>query len=90
MERSFSGQRRPMRSRSGNGRSPEIVPMPVPIVERISPFKPPPYVDIPPPVVRKSYEHPINTAQRVDDLLKEIETLKIERDAFKHEAEVER
>lgn len=58
--------------------------------ERISPFKPPPNVDIPPPIVRKSYENPINTAFRVDELLKEIETLKIERDAFKQEAEVER
>jgi hypothetical protein len=62
-----------------------MVPIPA---ERISPFKPPP-ADVPPPL-RKSYENPINTAYRVDELLKEIETLKIERDAFKHEAEVER
>jgi len=56
--------------------------VPVPI-SRISPYKPPP-ADIPPPiaVVRKSYENPVNTAIRVDELLKEIETLKIERDAF--------
>ena len=57
--------------------------------ERISPFKPPP-ADIPPPIVRKSFEHPIETAYRVDELLKEIETLKIERDAFEQEAKVER
>ena len=63
-----------------------MVPLPA---ERISPFKPPP-ADIPPPVVRKGYDHPINLAYRVDELLKEIETLKRERDAFEHEAKVER
>lgn len=39
--------------------------------------------DIPPPMaMRKSFEKPIELAFRVDELLKEIETLKIERDAF--------
>ena len=75
-----------MRPRSRHGHSPEIIALPA---ERISPFKPAP-ADIPPPNVRKSYEHPINMAYRVDELLKEIETLKLERDAFEHEAKVER
>ena len=75
-----------MRPRSRHGHSPEIIALPA---ERISPFKPAP-ADIPPPNVRKSYEHPINMAYRVDELLKEIETLKMERDAFEHEAKVER
>lgn len=70
-----------------NGRSPEMIPHPA---ERISPFKGPP-ADIPPPVlIKKGYDHPINLAYRVDELLKEIETLKRERDAFEHEAKVER
>ena len=60
-----------------------------PIVERISPYKPLP-VDLPPPILRKSHDHPIETAYRVDELLKEIETLKIERDAFENEAKIER
>lgn len=76
-----------MRTKSANGRSPEIIPLPA---ERISPFKPPP-ADIPPGAsVKKVYEHPINLAYRVDELLKEIETLKRERDAFEHEARMER
>ena len=80
--RAFSGGRKPLRPLS-NGRSP--------IKERISPYKPPPVhpADIPPPA-RKSYEPPINTALRVEELLKEIETLKIERDAFAQEAAQER
>jgi len=77
MERSLS-HGRPMRPRSRTGYSPEMVPHPA---ERISPFKPA-LADIPPPVVRKSYENPINMAYRVDELLKEIETLKMERDTF--------
>ena len=75
-----------MRMKSANARSPETVPLPV---ERISPFKPPP-ADIPPSAVKKGYEHPINLAYRVDELLKEIETLKRERDAYEHEARAER
>ena len=77
-----------MRTKSQNARhSPEMVPMPA---ERISPFKAPP-ADIPPgAVLRKSYDHPNNLAYRVDELLKEIETLKRERDAFQHEAQMER
>ena len=83
----MSGGRRPMRIKSANGRSPEVVHHLPP--ERISPFKPAP-ADVPPPVRAKIYENPIETAFRVDELLKEIETLKIERDAFEREAKVER
>jgi hypothetical protein len=87
IERSLSGGRPHIRTRSQNGRSPEMVPLPA---ERISPFKPPP-VDIPPAIViKKGYDHPINLAYRVDELLKEIETLKRERDSFEHEAKIER
>ena len=73
------------------GRSPDMVRISnVVPSERISPFKPPP-VDLTPPLPRKGpMEHPINLAYRVDELLKEIETLKRERDAFEHEAKVER
>lgn len=40
-------------------------------MERISPYKKSVNADIPPDVnvVRKSYEHPINMAYRVDELL---------------------
>ena len=48
---------------------------------RISPYKVTP-ADIPPPIRKVIHENPIETAFRVDELLKEIETLKIERDAF--------
>ena len=75
-----------MRAKSGPGRSPEIIHV---APERISPFKPAP-ADVPPPRMQKIYENPIETAYRVDELLKEIETLKIERDAFEREAKVER
>ena len=88
LERSLSGGRRPPAylMKGQPGRSPDSIKVPV---ERISPFKGMP-ADIPPPVIRKSVEHPINLAYRVDELLKEIETLKRERDAFEHEAKVER
>lgn len=82
-ERSFSGGRVPMRTTT-----PEMMP-PMP-AERISPFKMGPPADIPPGAMRKSYDHPINLAYRVDELLKEIETLKRERDAFEHESKMER
>ena len=54
--------------------------MPIPL-DRISPYKVTP-ADIPPPMIRKViHENPIETAFIVDELLKEIETLKLERDA---------
>lgn len=72
------------------GRSPEMVRIADVVPERVSPFKPPP-ADLAPPIPRKgAFEHPINLAYRVDELLKEIETLKRERDTFEHEAKMER